>query len=356
MKGCANKSVASIISARVCAVVSLLLAGLAQQASTQGAAIEVTPSGTASAGSTVTVKWSGPNGPGDFITVVRKGAAPAEYLDYRRTSDGRAPVNPVSIVMPAEPGAYEIRYVRGNPRSVLASVAYEVIATSASLDGPASVAPDARFEVAWSGPNNGGDFVTIVAAGAAQRAYGSYVDARSGRADSRTGRTVATLRAPSKPGRYELRYVQRGTQVIGMRAIEVTATSSSGPSGTPPLTMTPVVPSAGVAMPQTPASGATGRLPPAAEALSKTTGTQPPVSAPQPAAATAPSAPAAPANALSGGAPPRGLTAVPGTTPVQIIIRESIRVTDALPSVPAPTRIEIRESIRVADDTTPREE
>jgi hypothetical protein len=111
-----------------------------------------------------------------------------------------------------------------------------------------------------------------------------------------------------------------------------------------------------VAMPQTPASGATGRLPPAAEALSKTTGTQPPVSAPQPAAATAPSAPAAPANALSGGTPPRGLTAVPGTTPVQIIIRESIRVTDALPSVPAPTRIEIRESIRVADDTTPREE
>jgi len=177
------------LSSSAIVIVAALLAAstVPRGAFAQGATIEATPSGTALAGSTVTVKWSGPNAGGDYITIVRKGAGPFEYLDYRPTSDGRAPVNPLSIVMPAQPGAYEIRYVSNNPRTVLASVPYEVMAIAASIEGPASVTPDSRFEVAWSGPNNRGDFVTIVAAGAAPRAYGPYVDARSGRADDKTG-------------------------------------------------------------------------------------------------------------------------------------------------------------------------
>ena len=195
----------------------------------QGAAtLEVAPGGAAPAGSTVTVRWSGPNAPGDYITVVRKGAPAFEYLNYKPTSDGRTPVNPVSIVLPAEPGAYEIRYLFSNPRRVLAVVPYEVTAIAATIDGPASVAPGARFEVSWTGPNNGGDWVTIVAAGAAARAYGSYVDARIGNPDSRTGSRTAELRAPADPGRYELRYVQQGRVVIGTRTIEVAAGVAGG--------------------------------------------------------------------------------------------------------------------------------
>jgi Ca-activated chloride channel family protein len=209
---------------KACVLIALLLiegAGT-RPLDAQGATIEVTPPGKSQAGSRVTIKWSGPNGSGDFITITRKGAELSAYLDYAATSDGRAPVNPVSLRLPAEPGAYEIRYVTGNPRRLLATVPYQVTAVAATLEGPASVAPDARFEVAWSGPNGGGDFVTIVGAGAAPNAYGSYVDARSGRADEKTGQSVATLRAPAKPGQYELRYVQQGSRVIGSRAIEVT--------------------------------------------------------------------------------------------------------------------------------------
>jgi hypothetical protein len=191
------------------------------------ASLEVTPGGVAPAGSTVTVKWSGPNGSGDYITVVRKGAPVNEYLNYQATSNGRTPVNPVSIVLPAEPGAYEIRYLFGNPRRVLAAVPYEVKAVEATVDGPASVTPGARFAVSWMGPNNGGDWVTIVASGAAPRAYASYVDARTGRIDSKTGSHTAELRAPAEPGRYELRYVQQGRVVIGTRAIEVAAGASA---------------------------------------------------------------------------------------------------------------------------------
>jgi hypothetical protein len=216
------------ISVRIVLLTALACAcATSQNAFAQGASVEPTPAGSAQAGSTVTVTWSGPNGRGDYITVVRKGARPFDYLDYKVTSDGRAPVNPVLLVMPAEPGAYEIRYVRNNPREVLAAVPFEVTAIAASIEGPASVTPDARFEVAWVGPNNRGDFVTIVAAGAATRAYGSYVDARSGTPDKKTGRTVATLRAPAQPGRYELRYVKQGTHIIGTRTIDVGASAAA---------------------------------------------------------------------------------------------------------------------------------
>jgi hypothetical protein len=207
----------------------IVLLALATPAWAQ-ATLEATPSQSAPAGSTVVVKWSGPNGPGDFVTVVRNGARPNDYLDYRQTSDGRKPVNPVSIVLPAEPGAYEIRYVRGNPRSVLTSVPYEVTAITATLEGPAIVAPGARFEVSWLGPNGGRDWVTIVASGAAVRTYGSYVDARNGRADDKSGRRVATLLAPKQPGRYEVRYVQQGTRVIGTRTIEVGVVAAAPPA------------------------------------------------------------------------------------------------------------------------------
>ena len=193
----------------------------------QSAAIDVAPPGTAAAGSTVTVKWSGPNGPGDYITVVPSGAGPFQYLDYKQTSNGRAPVNPVLLVLPAEPGAYEIRYVSGNPRRVLATVPYEVTSVAASIEGPATIAPGARFEIAWMGPDNHGDWVTIVAPDAAVRVYGSYIDVRSGRADEKTGRRSATLLAPVKPGRYELRYVQQGRLVIGTRTIDVSTGGTS---------------------------------------------------------------------------------------------------------------------------------
>ena len=75
------------------AITVLLVSRAATVGFAQGAQVDVSPPSAATAGSTVTVKWSGPNGPGDYITVVRRGAGPSEYLDYRATSDGRLPVN-----------------------------------------------------------------------------------------------------------------------------------------------------------------------------------------------------------------------------------------------------------------------
>lgn len=219
----------SIRPIHVCLGVLVLTALVTAGVSAQDAVLEATPGKSAPAGSTVAVKWKGPNGPGDYITIVGAGAPANAYLDYKPTSDGRAPVNPVSLVLPAKPGAYEIRYVLGNPRRVLASVPFVVTEVTATLEAPERVMPEAKFDVAWLGPNNAGDWVTIVAADAPVSAYLSYVDARNGRTDDKTTRRVATLRAPPKTGSYELRYVQQGKSVIGRRAIEVTTAPPAPP-------------------------------------------------------------------------------------------------------------------------------
>ena len=58
------------------------------------------------AGASFEVRWSGPNGPGDYITIVAAGAPAGAYLSYAYTANG----SPVTLTAPQEPGSYEVRY------------------------------------------------------------------------------------------------------------------------------------------------------------------------------------------------------------------------------------------------------
>ena len=87
--------------------------------------IEVTPleitldaPAEVAAGSDFEVTWTGPNGPGDYITIVPAGAADSVYLDYAYTSEGST----VTLIAPEEAGAYEIRYNSDRIGGVFASV------------------------------------------------------------------------------------------------------------------------------------------------------------------------------------------------------------------------------------------
>ncbi|HET9484438.1 MAG TPA: VWA domain-containing protein [Xanthomonadales bacterium] len=64
---------------------------------------------TAPKGTRLSVKWTGPNYPGDYITVVKKGAKASEYGSYFVTPDTAADQG--FLDLPGEPGAYELRYV-----------------------------------------------------------------------------------------------------------------------------------------------------------------------------------------------------------------------------------------------------
>jgi Ca-activated chloride channel family protein len=164
--------------------------------------IDVTPVGatleaaaSVQAGSTVEVTWTGPNNRADFITIVPKDAPDKKYLKYSYTKKG----SPLTISVPDGLGAYELRYLMGQSRKVLARRDITLTAVTAKISAPAEVAVGTKFRVSWEGPGNKRDYITIVEAGAPDRKHGSYAYAGKG--------SPVTLKAPKKPGKYELRYV-----------------------------------------------------------------------------------------------------------------------------------------------------
>jgi Ca-activated chloride channel family protein len=77
------------------------------------ASATLTAPDTAQRGEALTVRFTGPRGAGDFVTIVPEGAADDAYESYMYT-DGDATEWDVNA--PAAPGAYEIRYVLGAER------------------------------------------------------------------------------------------------------------------------------------------------------------------------------------------------------------------------------------------------
>ena len=168
------------------------------------------------AGETFDVSWDAPGYPGDWITIVPPDADPQQHANYAYPRDEGAAVE---LTAATEPGRYELRYVLGGKR-VIATRAIEVTDVSARLSVPQTVSAGAEFDVAWTGPGNQGDWVTIVAPDEADGQYKSYFYATR---DAEIG----VLKAPLEEGDYEVRYVQAGKKVLTRVAIVVQAVSAS---------------------------------------------------------------------------------------------------------------------------------
>jgi Ca-activated chloride channel family protein len=178
------------------------------------------------AGTEIEVHWTGPDGDGDYITVVEKGAPEGSHNKYRRTREG----SPVRLQVPDALGPHEVRYVIGQSRRTLASQPITLAPVSAELrvDGP--ILPGAEFDVQWTGPDNPGDYITIVAAGAPEGSHGHY-------RRTRTGNPVA-IRAPESGGRFEVRYVLGQSKRtltslpvdVGAAEVTLSAPETVGPS------------------------------------------------------------------------------------------------------------------------------
>jgi Ca-activated chloride channel homolog len=148
------------------------------------------------AGGTVfSVAWNGPDGSGDYVTIQEVGAGNWSGEDYFDTSTG----SPGELVAPIKAGSYEIRYVSGTGAVVQATRPISVLELEATIDGPDEVSDGDQFEVAWTGPDGPGDYITIVPVGAEPRTYLSYFGTSVG--------SPGTLTAPEDPGEYELWYV-----------------------------------------------------------------------------------------------------------------------------------------------------
>jgi len=178
---------------------------------------EITAPPEARAGAEVSITWQGPKGSLDYISVDPEGAPDAEYGPYAYTSAG----SPLLIRLPEEPGTYSIRYHAGQSYAVIGSRPIRVLANSATLEGPATVVGATAFEVRWTGPDNPGDYVTIVPVGAGPREYLDYAYTLEGAA--------VTIEAPLDAGPHEVRYMTgRSRQVLASVPITVTPGAPPG--------------------------------------------------------------------------------------------------------------------------------
>lgn len=91
---------------------------------------------------------------------------------------------------------------------------------TASLEAPAEVAAGADIEVVWDGPNDSGDYITIVEIGTREGGFGNYAYTQNGQ--------PAVFAALDGIGTYELRYVHGPTdKTLATRQIEIVQVSGT---------------------------------------------------------------------------------------------------------------------------------
>ncbi|MEE8586055.1 MAG: VWA domain-containing protein, partial [Acidobacteriota bacterium] len=116
------------------------------------------------------------------------------------------------------PGNYEVRYVMGKSKRILARASVSVKAAQASLSLSGDAMVDAPIEVSWTGPDNDKDYITVVESGAPQGKYLGYTYTKQG--------SPLTVRGPKTPGQYEIRYVMGQSKNI-LTSLPVTVTPLS---------------------------------------------------------------------------------------------------------------------------------
>lgn len=146
------------------------------------------------AGSVFEVSWNGPNGPGDYVTVVKSGATQWTNESYFYTRDG----SPGKLTADIEPGSYELWYVIGSDSAIKVRRPITLTPYVVTLNAPATVAKGTQFQVTWTGPNGPQDYITIVPAGSPPGTYLSYAYTNNG--------SPVTLTAPTDSGSYEIWY------------------------------------------------------------------------------------------------------------------------------------------------------
>jgi Ca-activated chloride channel family protein len=169
------------------------------------------------AGAVFQVTWTGPANAGDYISVAKADAPPAANTKYYSEVKQEPSL---SLTAPIEPGTYELRYVTARSGTILGRVAIEVDPITASVEAPAEVVLGSTFSVTWVGPNNKGDYVTIVPKDAPDERFESYAETSKG--------PSITLTAPTLTGGYEVRYISGdGRKALARRAITVTSPTIS---------------------------------------------------------------------------------------------------------------------------------
>lgn len=157
---------------------------------------------TANAGESVTIGWDGPDYQRDYISVASPDTNGGVYVNYTYTSDG----NPLSLIMPPEPGDYEVRYIMAQDSTVMARAQITVQEIGAMLEAPDIAAVGETITVTWTGPNYTRDYISVAKLDGNGGQYENYTYTQDG--------SPLQLLMPSAPGTYEIRYIIAQDNVI----------------------------------------------------------------------------------------------------------------------------------------------
>ena len=126
----------------------------------------------------------------------------------------------ITLVAPEPPGEFEVRLVSADSTRVLARKPISVQAAQASVKAPASVEAGSTFQAGWTGPGNELDYLAVTEVGKPGK-YIEYTYTRRG--------NPLDLRAPRTPGDYELHYLTgRSNQTLASQPLRVTPAASPG--------------------------------------------------------------------------------------------------------------------------------
>jgi Ca-activated chloride channel family protein len=169
---------------------------------------------TAKMGFTIKVTWQGPGARRDQIELFdpEADAGRGKVLFSQRVVNGDYDAREVELVMPARPGAYELRYYNGDSREVLTTRPITVEAVPVSLDAPSSVQAGETFEASWVGPGAYRDQVEVfdpAANGGRGKVLASTRLVNAGYDEKRV-----RIKAPAERGAYQLRYFNGDSRLV----------------------------------------------------------------------------------------------------------------------------------------------
>jgi len=177
------------------------------------------------AGSEIAVTFKGPNAPEDWVGLAKPGAEVNAYEAGAWTYANNG--TPARLRLPADPGAYEIRYVSGLDPRILIARKIEVTPASATLTTPERGMAGATIQVGFTGQGGGDTFIGVVKKGAEAATWinGAY---------ERPEANQVALRLPGEPGEYEVRFVLEANGIYKVLAsapiiVEPAVASVSGP-------------------------------------------------------------------------------------------------------------------------------
>lgn len=161
--------------------------------------------GPIGAGYDAEIGWSGPGAPGDMIQIVD----PANGVVVAETPAAGRPgaMNTAVLRTPELVGQYRVRYWSAHRSTSLAELAVDVGDGTAWLRAPTEVEAGTSFAAEWHGPGDPAHGYQVV-----DPATGNVLDAAP--APVSGAGLAASLRAPEKPGKYRVRYVNTATGFV----------------------------------------------------------------------------------------------------------------------------------------------